>query len=230
MKDLERQLEQSWITNAEAWTQSVREKQIESRKLVTDQAVIQEIMRHQPAKVLDVGCGEGWLARTLAEKGMEVVGIDGSNELIKLAQQSGGGIFYTVNYTDLCDNPKQVGEQFDVIICNFSILSEVIVPLLQALSVLLSKQGVLIIHTLHPFAVTERERYEDAWRKEDFQGMGEGYQAEMPWYFRTMSSWLNDLHQAGLRLVHCKEPIHPLTGKPLSLLMTAKKADDREDK
>ncbi|HZG81894.1 MAG TPA: methyltransferase domain-containing protein [Brevibacillus sp.] len=224
MKDLEHQLEQSWITNAEAWTQSVREKQIESRKLVTDQAVIQEIARHRPAKVLDVGCGEGWLVRTLAEKGMEVVGIDGSNELIKRAKESGGGVYYTINYTDFCESPKQVGDQFDAIVCNFSILSEVIVPLLTSLSSLLSQQGVLMIHTLHPFAVTEKERYEDGWRKENFQGMGEGYQAEMPWYFRTMSSWLNALHHAGLRLVHCKEPIHPLTGKPLSLLMTAQKA------
>lgn len=224
MKDLEQQLEQSWITNADAWTKSVREKQIESRKLVTDQAVIDEITRHRPAKVLDVGCGEGWLSRRLAEQGMEVVGIDGSSELIKKAQESGGGVFYTINYTDFTDHSKQVGEQFDAIICNFSILSEGIVSLLQTLSTLLSERGVLIIHTLHPFAVTEHERYEDGWRKETFQGMGEGYQAEMPWYFRTMGSWLNDLQHAGLRLLHCKEPIHPLTGKPLSLLLTSQKA------
>ncbi|WP_221176052.1 class I SAM-dependent methyltransferase [Brevibacillus nitrificans] len=37
-----------------------------------------EIIRYRPSRVLDVGCGEGWLARTLNEEGIDVVGIDGS--------------------------------------------------------------------------------------------------------------------------------------------------------
>ncbi|MDR7316768.1 hypothetical protein [Brevibacillus nitrificans] len=65
MKELELKLDNSWVANAEAWTQSVRENRIESRKLVTNQAVRDEIIRYRPKRVLDVGCGEGWLAASM---------------------------------------------------------------------------------------------------------------------------------------------------------------------
>lgn len=223
MKHNEDRLDQSWVANAEAWTQSVREQQIESRKLATDQAVVNEITSYHPKRVLDVGCGEGWLARVLSQQGLEVVGIDGSNELIKRAEALGGGSFHHFNYTELGDNPTQLGDAFDVIVCNFSILSEDITLLLQSLSTILSSEGVLIIHTLHPFFVANSDRYEDGWKTESFNGMGEGYKTEMPWYFRTIGSWIQELNDAGLQLKSCKEPIHPVTGKPLSLLLSARK-------
>ncbi len=222
MKDLERQLEESWITNAEAWTQSVREKQIESRKVSTDRAVLTEVTSLNPSKVLDVGFGEGWLARALNEQGIEVVGIDGSKELVEKAQSAGGGSFHHLSYLDFCKNPSQLGCEFDVVVCNFSLLSEEITTILQSLSTILSFNGVIIIHTLHPFNLAQHDRYENGWREESFTGMGEGYKAAMPWYFRTMGSWLNELQVAGFNLHHCKEPIHPITGRPLSLLLMAK--------
>ncbi len=36
MKELELKLDNSWVANAEAWTQSVSENRIESRKLVME--------------------------------------------------------------------------------------------------------------------------------------------------------------------------------------------------
>ncbi|WP_289140391.1 methyltransferase domain-containing protein [uncultured Brevibacillus sp.] len=97
MNEKERQLEKSWIANAEAWTQSVRQNQIESRKLATDQAVIDEIVSFNPRKVMDVGSGEGWLARALHSRGMEVVGIEGSGELVQVAQAAAAGTFNDPN-------------------------------------------------------------------------------------------------------------------------------------
>lgn len=224
MKDMENKLVLSWETNANAWTQSVREQQIESRRLVTNRVIVDEITGYHPKRVLDVGCGEGWLARALSRNGIEVVGIDGSSSLIKQASEWGGGTFHHLNYTQICEEPTRLGGTFDVIVCNFSILSEDIQLFLQSLSSLLSSEGVLMIHTLHPFMIASRERYEDGWQTESFTGMGEGYKTEMPWYFRTTSSWIQELSDAGLQLKSCKEPIHPVTGKPLSLLLKAGKA------
>jgi len=43
----------------------------------------------------------------------------------------------------------------------------------------------------------------------------------MPWYFRTLASWLNALDMAGLRLVSLQEPQHPQSAVAQSLLMGA---------
>lgn len=223
MKELELKLDNSWVANAEAWTQSVRENRIESRKLVTNQAVRDEIIRYRPSRVLDVGCGEGWLARTLSEEGIDVVGIDGSRELIEMAQSAGGGRFLSLHYADLRENASQLGGSFDVIVCNFSLLGQDIQGILQSLAALLASHGVLIVQTLHPFSAMQNDRYEDGWREETFSGMGEGYRSSMPWYFRTIGSWLGEVQTAGFRLLQCQEPVHPATGMPLSLIITASK-------
>ena len=43
----------------------------------------------------------------------------------------------------------------------------------------------------------------------------------MPYYFRTFSRWVEDLTAANFAIVHCREPLHPETGRPLSLLIVA---------
>src|SRR5579863_3493975 len=60
----------SWLVNATPWTGAVRGRRIESRRLVTDQAVCEAVIGRSPATVLDVGCGEGWLARALSRHGI----------------------------------------------------------------------------------------------------------------------------------------------------------------
>src|SRR5579863_7035223 len=83
----------SWHTNAAPWTSSVRQGRIESRRLITDRAVVEAVLARKPATVLDVGCGEGWLARALSRHGIRVTGVDAVPALIEQAQRAGGALF-----------------------------------------------------------------------------------------------------------------------------------------
>jgi len=74
--DRDRTIIDSWGKNASPWTAAVRGGEIESRILVTDQAIVDAVMCCSPDSVLDLGCGEGWLVRELASRVTRAVGVD----------------------------------------------------------------------------------------------------------------------------------------------------------
>lgn len=220
--DLEWKSWQSWLANAPAWAEAVREQQIPSRQAGTDRAIVEAVQAHKPERVLDLGCGEGWLARALAENGVAVTGIDGSLPLVERARELGGGTFEVLLYEDLVAEPQKVQGPFYVIVCNFSLLGETIGPLLRTLRSLLTEEGVLLIQTVHPFTACGEEPYQNSWRTETFENFGKAFPEKMPWYFRTVGSWLEELRQAGWQVADLAEPPHPESGRPLSLLLTAR--------
>ncbi|HEX8318026.1 class I SAM-dependent methyltransferase [Longimicrobium sp.] len=213
-------LVRSWSHNAEAWTRTVREGGIESRRLVTDVAIVRTVLERRPERVLDLGCGEGWLARALAEQGIGVVGIDVSPELVDAARRAGGGEFHALAYDALAADPALAGGEYDAVVCNFALLDEHPVPLLSALRRVLHPGGALVIQTVHPWTAAGEGRYEDGWRTETFEGFGEGFAEPMPWYFRTLESWTDVIAAAGYALANLREPLHPNTGRPASLILT----------
>lgn len=209
----------SWNANAGAWAAAVRGGTIPSRALGTDAAIIDAVMARRPRRVLDVGCGEGWLARALSERGINVTGIDGSPQLVESARAAGGGTFHVCDFASLPIAPELRGERYDAIVCNFALLAEDIAPILRALAGYLTATGSLLIQTVHPWVVSGENGYRDEWRTETFAGMGAGFIEPMPWYFRTLESWIAVLVGSGLRINGLREPRHPQTGDPLSLLI-----------
>ena len=222
-RDHREQLMQSWQANAEAWTAAVRERRIESRRMVTDAAIVQAVLALAPKRILDLGCGEGWLCRGLAQHGIEAVGVDASEPLIARARavQTRGTQYRVCGYAELDEMAAELG-RFDALVCNFALLEEPITPILKALHRLLAEGGSLLIQTLHPWRATHGEPYSDGWRVEDFVGFGEGFKAPMPWFFRTLQSWLAVLSETGWRLEWLQEPLHPDSVQPVSLLLLLK--------
>ncbi|MDH4580926.1 methyltransferase domain-containing protein [Pseudomonas sp. BN415] len=218
--DNRRLLGHSWHANALAWTRAVREGRIESRRLATDRAILDAVLAHRPARVLDLGCGEGWLSRALAAQGLAVLGIDASRPLVEAAQRAGGE-FRCLDYAGLQADPGQLGV-FEAVVCNFSVFDEHLEPLLAALGELLAADGVLLIQTLHPWLVRGEEGYRDGWRCENFAAFAGEFPEPMPWYFRTLESWCGLLLRSGYRIDALREPAHPHTGEPLSLLLEAR--------
>ena len=216
-------LRTSWDANSTLWTEAVREGRIPSRKAATDAAIVEAVLDGLPmaGRVLDVGCGEGWLARALHELGATVHGVDGSAALVEAARASGGGTFEHVDYRAASGDPARLGGPYDAAVFNFALLDDDVVGILSAARRALDAGGRVLVQTVHP--LTADAPYADGWRRESFADLGDAFEP-MPWFFRTVGSWVRTLRSAGLVVTDLREPAHAETGAPLSLLWTGEAA------
>lgn len=208
---------ESWRSNAAPWIQAVREQQIESRRSVTDRAIVDAVLATSPRQVLDIGCGEGWLARTLHKHGVSVTGIDVVPELVQAANKAGGGEFLVMDYEML--GKAAFDHRFDALVCNFSLIGKSAAELVfSAAAGLLEDGGRLLIQTLHPVAACGEAPYQDGWREGSWAGFDPTFRDPPPWYFRTMAGWVDLIHSHGLTLESLKEPCHSAGSQPASVI------------
>ncbi len=174
-----------------------------------------------PGSILDLGCGEGWLAGRLRDKlGCRTVSVDGSAELIRLAPRTDpAGDYRILDYAAITAHPGQLGGPFDVAVANFALLTEDFSSLLHTLRAV---AGSLVIQTVHPWTACGDAPYIDGWREETFATFGSDGWTPMPWYFRTLASWHRELAAAGWRVDELREPLDPANGRPFSLLLTCR--------
>jgi 2-polyprenyl-3-methyl-5-hydroxy-6-metoxy-1,4-benzoquinol methylase len=211
---------ESWHRNSEPWTAAVRGNRIESRSLVTNQAIVDAVLSRSPSTALDIGCGEGWLVRALASHEIDATGIDVVAALIEQAKHAGGGTFRVSSYEQLV--ATELETRVDVAIANFSLIGkEPVERLVQGIAPLLAPAGAFIVQTLHPVASCGDLPYEDGWRPGSWAGCGGDFSDPAPWYFRTLESWTLLLKEGGLRLIETREPLNPKTGTPASLILIA---------
>jgi 2-polyprenyl-3-methyl-5-hydroxy-6-metoxy-1,4-benzoquinol methylase len=209
----------SWHRNADAWAHVVREELIESRRLITDQAIVDAVLDTRPASVLDVGCGEGWLVRALSAHGIQAMGVDAVPTLIERARAAGGQ-FEVASYADIIAGKLPL--RADVVVCNFSLLGKASVErLLAALPSLLETHGRLIVQTVHPLIACGELPYADGWRLESWTGLRAAFPEPAPWYFRTLASWIALFGATGWHLRELREPMHPETTLPASAIFIA---------
>ncbi len=211
----------SWKKNAKPWIKAIQQGQIQSRINTTNKSIIEAVHSISGNSVIDIGCGEGWLMRELSDLKFSVSGLDVVPELIKKARECGSGNLYTMAYEDI--STRTIVEKFDIAVCNFSLIGkESTEHLIRTLPYLLKPNGHLIIQTLHPVSVCEDKAYSDGWRVGSWAGFSDEFSKPAPWYFRTIESWITLLKDNNYDLVNCKEPKDLQTGKPISLIITAK--------
>ncbi len=219
-------LTSSWVDNADAWTTAVRTGAIPSRRAGTDDAILQAIARAPDGPLIDVGCGEGWLSRAISSQGRDVVGIDASAPLVEAARRAEvqhGARYETVSYAELATRSTDLGAPFAVAVCNFALLDDNICAALSAIHAVLSLNGTLLVQTVHPFTACGDRLYQNGWREETFDAFGGRFPSAMPWYFRTIGSWITELHEAGFVVESVTEPTAANAALPLSLLISARR-------
>lgn len=212
---------ESWSRNADPWTAAIRGGEIESRTLVTNAAIVEAVRSLAPASGVDLGCGEGWLVRALPEVAM--VGVDAVAALVEQARAAGGGEFCVLSYEQIAQG--RLALAVDVAVCNFSLIgNEAVDGLLRAAPTYLRQGGSLVVQTVHPVMACGEALYVDGWRAGSWAGFSSDFADAPPWYFRTIASWIALFAAHGLRLTSMREPLHPRTGKPVSLILTGELA------
>mmetsp|Transcript_13159 Transcript_13159/g.31085 ORF Transcript_13159/g.31085 Transcript_13159/m.31085 type:complete len:292 (+) Transcript_13159:8-883(+) len=115
-------------------------------------------------RVLDAGCGNGYLTRLLGDCGFgEVVGLDLSGEMIRHAESRSARkkqdnvTFRTGSFSDLENDPTVEPESFDLIVSNFTIMDTPDLPgVCRSFQYALRKGGHCVIVLCHPFNFMSR--------------------------------------------------------------------------
>jgi len=222
MNQLDATIIASWNRNTDPWVAAVRNGEIATRTLVTNQAIVDTVRACAPQTGVDLGCGEGWLVRALPE--VQMVGVDAIAGLVESARAAGGGEFRLLSYEEIAEG--KLALSVDLAVCNFSLIGdESVSGLFRAAPSYLRRGGYLVVQTVHPVAACGDASYVDGWREGSWAGFNSGFQDAPPWYFRTLSSWIALFETNGLRVREMREPLHPHTGKPVSLIVVGQLPD-----
>jgi 2-polyprenyl-3-methyl-5-hydroxy-6-metoxy-1,4-benzoquinol methylase len=210
----------SWVKNASPWITAIREGQIDSRVLCTNIAIVDAVLSCSPVTAIDLGCGEGWLTRKLSGHGVDMIGVDAIPELIEEAKLAGTEDFRVLSYEDIVAGKLKA--TVDTIVCNFSLLGkEPVQDVIKAARTMLNPSGSFLVQTSHPLFACGDAPYQDGWREGSWDGFADEFTDPAPWYFRTLESWVALFENSGYRLRELREPVHPKTGKPASVILIA---------
>jgi ubiquinone/menaquinone biosynthesis C-methylase UbiE len=179
--------------------------------------------------VLDLACGQGWLARELAtQRGARVTGVDLSAELLTLARRYEAEEPLGVTYIqdDAQTLSRIESDAYDGVVCTLALMDiPDLTATLRAARRILRQGGWFVFSLTHPcfqspYARTTEEngdpvrvirRYltEGFWRSE-----ADGVRARLGSHHRTLSTYLNALMTSGFALERLSEP--PATGGRLA--------------
>jgi 2-polyprenyl-3-methyl-5-hydroxy-6-metoxy-1,4-benzoquinol methylase len=154
-------------------------------------------------KLLDAGCGDGYLARVLAARGAQVTGIDLSPQLIQIARgkDSDGDIDYRV--ADLSQPLPNDAGLFDAV-ASYLVLNDVrdYQGFITTLAAVLKPGGRLVLAINNPYGAVIRRHVPDYFSSgamSPYLGLWEAG-IKVYYYHRTLEDYLDAFLGAGLCL------------------------------
>jgi 2-polyprenyl-3-methyl-5-hydroxy-6-metoxy-1,4-benzoquinol methylase len=207
----------NWNQVAPGWIEFVRTdpNAMSFRDHILKPALLDLLGPVEGKKVLDAGCGEGDISRTLAQKGAVVTGIDASDVLLDAAKASEEkdkrGITYlqrdVADLGDLADFDLAVSNQLISVVPDHA-------AAFRELHRVLRNGGTLVVSVTHPFFdgvgagwVREADG-EVRWYASRYIARIEGRAAHgAPTYHRSFSDYITTAISAGFLLAGFREPV-----------------------
>ena len=214
---------------AEWYDQNVRSGALLSGDEVINSDLFDAIGSIEGMTVCDLACGQGKMARQLAERGAKVVGIDVSQKLLDIARREEEvqprGIGYTQDDAQLLAYLSDA--TFDGVLCNMALMD---IPDVRstfgAVRRILKSQGWFAFTITHPcFEMPPAKSYyaEGFWRSDNPHGV----RGKVGAHHRTLSTYLNALTEAGMTVQHTSEPRRPGRDMPAVLTIFCRKVMER---
>jgi ubiquinone/menaquinone biosynthesis C-methylase UbiE len=231
---MEDRIREQWDINAEAFTDLIAGIGTPHHQKILNPCVEELLGDVNGKKLLDAGCGEGYLARYYAKKGAFVTAVDLSERLIetsrKLTEKENVVIEYKV--ANICHLDMIPDDAFDIVLSNLVLLNTPCLDeALKEFFRVLRKGGFLVFSVVHPAfnfygpgswemgekdSVTGRregvffkvDRYFDEKEFERYWNtrMGDKFPSALSFFHRTLATYLNSLISSGFNLLIFKEP------------------------
>lgn len=142
-----------WNQNASTWDEAMA-KGSPFQKTLVEPKTLEFLNVHPGMSVLDIACGNGQMSRRLASLGALVTSIDGSETMIRLAQQRSKGLEINYHIGDVTQ-PTPLSflknAQFEAVLCNMALMDICdITPVFQFIYEVLKDEGIFVFSITHP--------------------------------------------------------------------------------
>jgi len=153
-RQLNKEGRELWNRKARFWDELHGDEGNLFHRRLVEPSILQLLALQNGERVLDVGCGNGALARRLAGKGANITALDFSEEMIRLAKGRGFASDIDYRIVDATDKDALLSlgtAHFDAIVCSMTLMDiPIVAPLFEAASELLRAEGRFVFATMHP--------------------------------------------------------------------------------
>ena len=223
----DRDVRQGWDDVASWWVGRYSDKGDINREWVIDPALFEMAGDVRNLRVLDAGCGNGYLSRVLAKRGAHVTGVDLSSKLLKeaKAQETRAPLGIGFLQRDLARLTSIADNSFDLVVANV-VLQDVrrLDEAVKEIARVLKPRGRFLFSITHPSFDVPPSHWvrepEDTERPEErpFMSVDRYFdRVSLTWaprglppvlgFHRPLRDFTDALFEAGLVMLRLEEPI-----------------------
>ena len=210
-----------WDNFAETYSKSHTEQGDVHKEIFLNPTLFSLMGTVKNKKILDAGCGEGYLSRLLAKSDANVTAVDYSPKMIEIARERTPNELSIHYIKGNCEDLHSLEDaSFDLIVSNMVIHDlENYKKTFKEMFRLLVDGGTFVFSILHPCFVTPGSGWEKTengeklhWNVDNYfyEGAYEqklGNTEKMFYFHRTLTTYINTLIQTGFTLECMVEPV-----------------------